>query len=430
MTNEHKCYGLDGAVASSPPVLRRLAEEIVSRKAELSLDVVAEMTPEDTQMLFHELRVHQIELEMQNEELRKAQVALDAEKTRYFDLYDLAPMGYCTVSEAGLILQANLTAAKLLGVTRSALVNQPFHKFIFREDQDTYYFLRRKQFMPGCYQQSCDLRMVKEDGGPLWVHLASTIALDESDKSELRIVLSDATERKQLETSLREHAQQLQLVSRRVLEVQESERRRVAIELHDELGQLLTAVKINLQAQDRFKKQDSGELIAENIKIVDNALAQVRRLALALRPAMLDDLGLLPALRWLADQTTTRSGVAVELHAASLQQRLAPEVETACFRIVQEALTNTVRHAQAKQVTIYLRLDGDTLDLCVQDDGHGFDLVAMRKRAQTGGSIGILGMQERASLMGGHLDIQSAPGLGCTVCLRCPLRFLSAPSGL
>ncbi len=233
----------------------------------------------------------------------------------------------------------------------------------------------------------------------------------------------DVTERKQLEETLREHSIQLQELSRRVLAAQETERRRVAIELHDELAQALTAIKINLQSHNRFTSQSSAEIDAENITIVENALQQVRRLALALRPSMLDDLGLVSALRWIAQQTEARSHLVVRVRTAKLPARLSPEIETAGFRIVQAALNNVLRHANAQQVEIELHIEADSLTLCVQDDGCGFDLPAMRAHALAGGSIGILGMQERATLIGGQLDIESTAGQGTRIRLRCPQRM-------
>jgi len=135
--------------ASSGQDLRRRAEEIAREKAAPSAENLQALSPEETRQTLHELRVHQIELEMQNEELRRAQADLDAARARYFDLYDLAPVGYCTISEKGLILEANLTAATLLGVARGALVNQPFTRFILLEDQDIYYLHRRQLFETG-----------------------------------------------------------------------------------------------------------------------------------------------------------------------------------------------------------------------------------------------------------------------------------------
>jgi signal transduction histidine kinase len=245
---------------------------------------------------------------------------------------------------------------------------------------------------------------------------------------ELGTVLAMALYKHQAEARLRTSTRQLKALSQRVLEVQEQERRRVAIELHDELGQSLTAIKINLQLGERFKDRAPPALYAENLRIVEEALKQVRHLATGLRPSVLDDLGLAPALKWMAEQSASRSGFKVSFYHDRGQVRLAPEIEIACFRIVQEALTNISRHAQAKQVDISLRREGADLLLCVQDDGLGFNLATMQERATAGGSLGVLGMQERATLLGGQLNVVSALGQGCTVQLRAPWRNLEVRS--
>ena len=234
-------------------------------------------------------------------------------------------------------------------------------------------------------------------------------------------LIQDITERRRAAEALEEKTQQLRALSRRVLEAQELERRRVAHELHDELGQSLTAIKINLQARERFKDRSPAELNAENLRIVEDALQHVRRLAVALRPSVLDDLGLIPALRGIAEQTAARSGFTVHFEPAIPDTRLPPDVETACFRVVQEALTNITRHARATRVDIDLFHDGEALMLGIHDDGCGFDVGAVRERASAGNSIGLLGMKERATLLGGQLDIESVPGMGSTVRMRCPL---------
>ena len=174
--------------------LRRQAEEKAAKMTENQ----EALSPEETRQMLHELRVHQIELEMQNEELRRAQAELDAARARYFDLYDLAPVGYCTLSEKGLILEANLTAATLLGVARGALVKQPISRFILKEDQDIYY-LHRKQLFETGEPQACELRMVKKDGTAFWAHLAATVAQDADGAPVCRVVMSDITERKRTE---------------------------------------------------------------------------------------------------------------------------------------------------------------------------------------------------------------------------------------
>ncbi|EFL51511.1 PAS/PAC sensor signal transduction histidine kinase [Solidesulfovibrio fructosivorans JJ]] len=162
---------------------------------------------EEIRQAFHELHVHQIELEMQNEELRRAQVELEAARARYFDLYDLAPVGYCTVSEPGLVLEANLTVATMLGLNRDALVGQPWTRFVHRQDQDVYYKRRKKLFetsVPAAYE----LRLLRKDGTEFWAHLAATIAQDAEGAPVCRIVVHDITARKQ-EEQFRENVERI-----------------------------------------------------------------------------------------------------------------------------------------------------------------------------------------------------------------------------
>ena len=183
--------------------LRQQAEASDQAHPTASPNDLTPLSPEETQRTLHELRVHQIELEMQNEELRQAQAELAAARTRYFDLYNLAPVGYLTVSEPGVIQETNLTAANLLGVVRSALVHRPLSQFILKEDQDIYYQLRQQIFATGT-PQAGELRMVTKDGSPFWARLQGTLALDEGVPPVARLVLSDITERKQAEAALRE----------------------------------------------------------------------------------------------------------------------------------------------------------------------------------------------------------------------------------
>src|SRR5512133_1744765 len=159
------------------------------------------LSPEETRQLLHELQVHQIELEMQNDELRKTQAELDAMRERYFDLYNLAPVGYLSISEQGLILEANLTASCLLGLARGALVKKPIGRFISKDDQDRYYLHRKQLFKTG-NPQACELRMVKKDGTVFWANLMATAARAEDGTFVGRVVLSDISERKQAEEAL------------------------------------------------------------------------------------------------------------------------------------------------------------------------------------------------------------------------------------
>lgn len=185
-------------------VLRRQAEEIVQRQALQSPEQLAALSPEATYLLLHELQVHQIELEMQNEELHRRQHELDAARARYFDLYDLAPVGYCSVGEPGLIVEANLTATALLGVARGALVGKPFFRSIFKQDRDRYYLCRKRLLETG-QPQTCELRMVRNgDTTPFWAHLNATSVQETGSMPVIRIVFSDVGARKLAEAALQE----------------------------------------------------------------------------------------------------------------------------------------------------------------------------------------------------------------------------------
>jgi PAS domain S-box-containing protein len=178
--------------------LRQRAEDAYREKAGGMVENAAAQTPGEAQNALHELHVHQIELEMQNEELRQTQAKLDASRTRYFDLYDLAPVGYFTLSEAGLILEVNLTADTLLGVARRALLKQRFTGFILSEDQDIYYRHRKLLFETGA-PQVCELRLIKKDAAPLWVRIDATMAKETDGTPVCRATMIDITDRKKMD---------------------------------------------------------------------------------------------------------------------------------------------------------------------------------------------------------------------------------------
>ncbi len=176
--------------------LRRQAEKITREKTDKPPENIEELSLEETRRMLHELRVHQIELEMQNENLRMAQEELDTARARYYDLYDLAPVGYCTLSQKGLILDTNLTAATLLGVARSALVREPLSRFIHKEDQDIYY-RHLKRLVETGMPQNCELRMLPSDGTLFWGQLNSTATNDAKGVPAYRTIIIDITERRQ-----------------------------------------------------------------------------------------------------------------------------------------------------------------------------------------------------------------------------------------
>jgi PAS domain S-box-containing protein len=182
--------------------LRKRAEEKARSNAAAAGAVTRKsLSPGETRQVLHELRVHQIELEMQNEELRRAQVELEAVRARYFDLYDLAPVSYFTLSEKGLIMEANLTAAELLGMAKTTLVKHPFTRFILPDDQDLYNKHRKRLFETGA-PQGCELRLLKKDGARLWARLEATVVQNAGDAAMCRLMASDITGRKRAEEAL------------------------------------------------------------------------------------------------------------------------------------------------------------------------------------------------------------------------------------
>ena len=191
--------------------LRRQAEALARENAAPLPKNIAAMSPEEIGKTLHELHVHQIELELQNEELRRTQTELETSRARYFDLYDLAPVGYCTLSQEGLILEANLTAATLLGVTRGRLVGRPLTRFIFAADQEIYY-RNRNQLFETRKSQAYELRMLKKDGAVFWAQLEATIAQAADGAPVGRIVLSDISARQQAEAALRDSTARYQLL--------------------------------------------------------------------------------------------------------------------------------------------------------------------------------------------------------------------------
>jgi signal transduction histidine kinase len=204
---------------------------------------------------------------------------------------------------------------------------------------------------------------------------------------------------------------------RRVVEAQEVERARLARELHDETGQALTSILLGLKAlEERVETDDRQAAIAELRGLVVATLQDVRRLAVELRPAALDDFGLVPALERLCDTMFEQGGVAVDVQSYLDDQRLPAETETALYRIVQEALTNVLKHASAARVTVRLRQSERFVELLVQDDGAGFDPRGVRD-----GGLGLVGMRERVALLGGRMVVDSSEGAGTMLKAEVPI---------
>jgi len=250
-------------------------------------------------------------------------------------------------------------------------------------------------------------------------HLARVMPLDGS-ASGVVVMHQDITDRMMAHAALESANRRLQVLSKRVLAIQEEERRTISRELHDDVGQNLAALKIGLH---RLAAQPAGDstVLAECIRTAETTLEQLRNMAQELRPPQLDQLGLAEALAWLIERQRRISGVEFRCDFSGLDRRAPPQLESACYRIAQEAINNATRHGKPRQVCVRAERDGSLLKLTIQDDGAGFDEEAARSRAVKSGSLGLITMEERAQLAGGRLKVRSVPGAGTTVSALFPL---------
>jgi signal transduction histidine kinase len=261
-----------------------------------------------------------------------------------------------------------------------------------------------------------DLRQVNEE-------LESRVALRTSELTLANERLKqEVLDRKQAQAEIAEARARLESLSRQLIGAQEAERRHLALELHDELSQYLAAAKLNVELLERASDADLRRQRGKDaVEAVEQLIKLVRQIAVRLRPPLLDELGLVSALRGHLDRLGGPAGLAARLVADETLPRLDPAREIACFRVAQEVLNNALRHAQARTVTVELRAVAAGLQLTVRDGGQGFDPAAAREDGRQGKSLGLLGLSERVALAGGQFECVSKPGQGTEVKAWFPL---------
>ena len=396
-------------VRSEKTPLRKRAEKTLSAKRE-----AGEKTPSaDMKKLIHELRVHQIELEMQNDELRKAQQEIEESRSRYVDLYDFAPVGYFTLDGKGVIVEANLTGASLLGFERNLLLKTPFSLYVMPEDIDLFFEYRRKIFqIPG--RQSCELRLKKKAGIPLWVRLESVaVEAPEGKMTQMRVAASDITERKRGEKALRASENRLQNLSSKLLHLQEMERKAISNEIHDGLLSDLAAVNYSLEARILTMEKANHPVAPDLRKLLNihqRTMKEARRIMNKLRPSILDDLGLIPALQGFCREFLEfYPQIQLECKFEVLEEEIPNAIKVVIFRLAQETMTNSLRHGRGTLAKISLAKGSDRIEFMAQDNGQGFDLEKTQK------GIGLESLRERVEISGGIFKIESVIGVGTTI---------------
>src|ERR1700678_1871411 len=234
------------------------------------------------------------------------------------------------------------------------------------------------------------------------------------------IVNEDVTERVRAESALRESTDRLQHFSRRLLTVQEEERRHLSRELHDEFGQMLAGITLHLEAAKSLAGDAARSRLEECVVLIQHAGDQLRSLVLELRPTMLESAGLAPTLRWLAKQHEERTGMVTQV--VGQLNDVPSDLAIACFRAVQEALTNVIRHARARHVWIELNQTDAAIELEVRDDGVGFDVAKALHQAPGFGHLGLLGIKERVQILGGDMVVDSQPTRGTRIRISLPAK--------
>ncbi|MBN2684211.1 MAG: PAS domain S-box protein [Pontiellaceae bacterium] len=418
----------------------------------------------DTQRLLHELQVHQIELEMQNDELQTARDKMELLLEKYTDLYDFAPVGYFSLDARGRIMESNLKGALLLGVNRSELIEQNLPSFITEECRPVFLSFLDRVFA-GPEGQSCEVLLVNPYGIECWVACHGTSAFfTNAPQNGCRVAVSDITAPRQVEDTQRQintvsienkallqeiiqrtiaeqklrkseqqkaelldqsnHLQeQLRSLSRRVLTVQEEERSRISRELHDEATQTLISIIVHLEALSKKAEIKPAEL-RKNITLtqeqVEKSIDIVYRFVRELRPPVLDDLGLIPALKEATKRFMKDTGIRVVLKAYPGVEKLDSEKRTTLYRVAQEALANVARHAHASRVAVTIKELPSSVHLQVKDNGCSFDLETIMQSKEKM-PLGLLGMRERMEMVGGTLSINSSPDSGTIVHALVPL---------
>jgi len=383
----------------------RLAETLAERAA----------TAIRNAQLFEESQHHVAELEERMAERKRTEVALRESEERYRELFENARDAIYVHDLEGNYTRVNRATETLTGYKREEIVGHNFAEFVPVEQ---FRYVRQSLYAKVAEQgeTTYEIDVLAKDGRRVPVEVRSQAMYENGVMVGVQSTARDITERKLAQEGLK-------MFSRQLIEAQEDERRRIARELHDQVGQILTAIKMNLHNVQQASQASEVCHIKDNIEAVDQALRLVRDLSVELRPPVLDDFGLVTALHWFVDRYKKRTGldVNVVINMPDENERFSRDLETACFRIAQEALTNIVRHAQANQALLRLVRGANVLLLSVKDDGVGFDPESLRKRAPRAATLGLIGMQERAHAAGGTIEINSAISQGTEVRLMLPL---------
>ena len=391
---------------------------------------------ETTEGLLHELQVYQIELEMQNEELRESHIALDIVRARYFDLYDLAPIGYLTLNAHGSIQQANLTVANLLGTTRGALLKQPLSKLILKEDQDIYY-LSHKKLMESGDPQSFDLQIVTSDGMAFWANLVITLAdtisnnadHDLSTKQEIRVVLSDISARKQAEYAM----QEAKLIADKANLAKSEFLSSMSHELRTPLNAILGFAQLIECAEPppTIKQQKNVEQILKAGWYLLELINEILDLAVIESGKVVLHMERLSLAEVLND---AEAMLEHQAHQHSINMQFPPAADLYCVKadrvrmkqVMVNLLSNAIKYNKPNGSVLvsYFKKSNQRIRICIKDTGEGitadnmsqlfqpFNRLGKESSKEEGTGIGLVVSKRIVELMGGEIGVESTVGKG------------------
>ncbi len=335
---------------------------------------------------------------------------------RYRGLFENASEAIIVCTTSGRIISVNRACEQLTGYTQSELASTAIYELFSGVSLEKVKQLFSEKLERVTMGETEEVRLTKKNGLEAFIELRISTLLRGDDVIGLQVIARDVTEERQLRRNMDYYIKQ-------VTRAQEDERLRISRELHDDTAQILATLSRDigsLTANEKKLKEPVKEHLEKLHEMADSALEGVRRFSQDLRPSILDDLGLVPALEWLKNNLEKRHNMTTRFNISGSQQRLLPEIELTVFRIVQEVLSNVRRHSVATAVEMNMDFSTDAVTVIIKDNGTGFSLPERTSDLALSGKLGIIGMRERARLIGGTIIVQSEPGEGTTVTLRIP----------
>ncbi|HUL23363.1 MAG TPA: PAS domain S-box protein [Thermodesulfobacteriota bacterium] len=410
-------------------VLRRRIEDLPETERQPLLTEALE----ELSVGLEELQVASAELRQQNEELATAQRYAEAEGRRYLDLFDFAPEGYLVTDLNGKIQEANRAASALLSVSQTLLIGKPLSVYIKEEDIEP--FGTQLNRLPTLkHLENWEITLQPRDGKPFpAAFTVTTVAGFRHEPPSLRWMIHDISEHKRMEEKLQQSENRLRSLSEKLLTVQEDERKRVALDLHDSLAAILAAVKFNVEGSIQQLRNDGTDkavlpLLEHALANIQNIFEEVRRIYMDLRPALLDDLGIQATVNWfIREFQNLYSHIRVEKEIHIEEGEVPEPLKIIFFRIMQEAFNLAAKQGKADLIRFSLGRTEDRLQMTIRNNGNGFNIKQAPDVNQPRREYGLLWMRERVELSGGLFEIESLKEGGTVIRASWPAAGVSSP---